>query len=101
MHLTILQPLQDGHNQQMKIHLQSASRVRNEDSKGVTYIDKDENEQFVPADLIVLSGGVAATPEESAKFYGSGKRVHYIGDCYRPGDVHKAVTAGFATGNQI
>ena len=77
MHLTILQPLQDGHNQQMKIHLQSASRVRNEDSKGVTYIDKDENEQFVPADLIVLSGGVAATPEESAKFYGSGKRVHY------------------------
>ena len=71
------------------------------DSKGVTYIDKDGQEKFIPADLIVLSGGVAARPEEAQKFYGSGKHVHYIGDCYRPGDVHKAVTAGFATGNQI
>ena len=71
------------------------------DKTGVTYIDKDGNEKFIPADLVVLSGGVAAVPEETAKFYGAGKRVHYIGDCYRPGDVHKAVTAGFATGNQI
>ena len=78
--------------------LQKYTRV---DSKGVTYIDRDGAEKFIPADLIVLSGGVAAVPEETATFYGSGKRVHYIGDCYRPGDVHKAVTAGFATGNQI
>ena len=71
------------------------------DNKGVAYIDKDGKEQFVPADLIVLSGGVAPVPAETAKFYGSGGHVHYIGDCYRAGDVHKAVTAGFATANQI
>ena len=69
--------------------------------KGVTYIDENGQEQFVPADLVVLSGGVAATPDLCAQFYGSGKHMHYIGDCYRPGDVHKAVTAGFATGSQI
>ena len=69
--------------------------------KGVTYIDEHGEEQFVPADLVVLSGGVAATPGLCAQFYGSGKHMHYIGDCYRPGDVHKAVTAGFATASQI
>ena len=72
------------------------------DSNGVTYIDRDGNEQFVPAgSLVVLSGGVEPVPDQCAKFYGSGDHVHYIGDCYRPGDVHKAVTAGFATANQI
>ena len=69
--------------------------------KGVTYIDEYGQEQFVSADLVVLSGGVAATPDLCAQFYGSGKHMHYIGDCYRPGDVHKAVTAGFATASQI
>ena len=71
------------------------------DKNGVAYFDKDGEEKFIPADLIVLSGGVAPVPEETTKFYGAGKRVHYIGDCYRSGDVHKAVTAGFATANQI
>lgn len=69
--------------------------------KGVTYIDEHGEEQFVPADLVVLSGGVAATPDLCAQFYGAGTHMHYIGDCYRPGDVHKAVTAGFATASQI
>ncbi len=70
-------------------------------SEGVTYVDEHGQEQFVPADLVVLSGGVAAVPEQCAAFYGAGDHIHYIGDCYRPGDVHKAVTAGFATGSQI
>lgn len=71
------------------------------DPKGVTYIDRDGKEQFLPADLVVLSGGVESVPEACARFYGSGDHVHYIGDCYRAGDVHKAVTAGWATANQI
>lgn len=71
------------------------------DASGVTYIDQEGQEQFVPAELVVLSGGVEPVPEQCAAFYGSGNHVHYIGDCYRAGDVHKAVTAGFATANQI
>ena len=71
------------------------------DSKGVTYLDQDGKEQFIPADLVVLSGGVEPVPERCAEFYGSGGHMHYIGDCYRAGDVHKAVAAGFAVANQI
>jgi pyruvate/2-oxoglutarate dehydrogenase complex dihydrolipoamide dehydrogenase (E3) component len=79
-------------------YLQKYEKV---DPKGVTYIDRDGKEQFLPADLVVLSGGVEPVPEACARFYGSGDHVHYIGDCYRAGDVHKAVTAGWATANQI
>ena len=82
-------------------YVRQLKRYTKIDRTGVTYIDKDGAEQFVPADLVVLSGGVAAVPERAAEFYGSGGNIHYIGDCYRPGDVHKAVTAGFATGSQI
>lgn len=71
------------------------------DSTGVTYLDREGNEQFIPADLVVLSGGVEAVPEQCAAFYGAGGHIHYIGDCYRAGDVHKAVAAGFAVANQI
>lgn len=88
-------------------NLQNFDYVRNlqkyvtVDASGVTYIDQNGQEQFLPADLVVLSGGVEPVPEQCAAFYGSGGHVHYIGDCYRAGDVHKAVTAGFATANQI
>ncbi len=82
-------------------YVRSLQKYVSVDENGVTYLDKDGRERYIPADLVVLSGGVGAVPEECAKFYGSGKHIHYIGDCYRPGDVHKAVTAGFATGNQI
>lgn len=71
------------------------------DATGVTYIDREGQARFIPAELVVLSGGVEPVPLECAKFYGAGDHVHYIGDCYRAGDVHKAVTAGFATANQI
>lgn len=71
------------------------------DATGVTYVDETGTEQFVPADLVVISGGVEPVPEQCARFYGAGGHVHYIGDCNRAGDVHKAVTAGFAVANQI
>ncbi len=71
------------------------------DPDGVTYLDQDGQKQTLPCQLVVLSGGVAAQPAEAAAFYGAGAHTHYIGDCYRPGDVHKAVTAGYAVASQI
>ena len=71
------------------------------DSSGVTYLDENGEEQFIPADLVVLSGGTSAVPDKCAEFYGAGNHIHFIGDCYRAGDVHKAVTAGWAVANQI
>jgi len=71
------------------------------DASGVTYLDESGVERFIPADLVVLSGGTEAAPEACAAFYGAGKHMHFIGDCRRAGDVHKAVTAGWAVANQI
>ncbi len=71
------------------------------DPRGVTYVNKDGEEVRIPCELVVLSGGTAPVPEACAAFYGSGDHIHYIGDCYRAGDVHKAVSAGWATANQI
>lgn len=71
------------------------------DEGGVDFIDEHGNRQREDADLVVISGGVEPMPAEAISFYGAGKRTHYIGDCVRAGDVHKAVTSGFAVANQI
>lgn len=71
------------------------------DENGVTYLDKDGDECRIDCDLVVISGGVSPRPADAAKFYGAGKNMHYIGDCFRAGDVHMAISAGFATANQI
>ena len=71
------------------------------DPTGVTYLNEKGEEVRVPCDLVVLSGGTAAVPDKCAAFYGSGDHMHYIGDCQRAGDVHKAVLSGWAVANQI
>lgn len=71
------------------------------DESGITYLDKDGVQQRIECELVVLSGGVKPKVSEAAAFYGAAARTHYIGDCCREGDVHKAITAGFATANQI
>lgn len=87
--------------------MENFHRIRNVQSyteiteNGVSYVDEHGEPQFVEAEGIVLATGTEATPEYCKKFYGAGARIRYIGDCVRPGDVHKAVSAGFATGSQI
>ena len=88
-------------NQQGFDYVRKVRKYTKVDPSGVTYLDENGEEQFIPADLVVLSGGTSAVPDKCAEFYGAGKRIHFIGDCYRAGDVHKAVTAGWAVANQI
>ena len=88
-------------NQQGFDYVRKVRKYTKVDPSGVTYLDENGEEQFIPADLVVLSGGTSAVPDKCAEFYGVGKRIHFIGDCYRAGDVHKAVTAGWAVANQI
>lgn len=71
------------------------------DEAGVNYTCKDGNKKKVPCGLIVLASGVKSRPAESAAFYGAGKQTHYIGDCIRVGDVHKAISEAFGCANQI
>ncbi len=71
------------------------------DDKGVEFIDENGVTRRIDCDLVVVSGGVKARVGEAAKFYDPSWRTHYIGDCIRAGDVHKAVTGGWAVANQI
>ncbi len=68
---------------------------------GVTYINKDGHQVTVAADYVVFATGTAADHDGCQALYGAAPHTHYIGDCYRPGDLHKALTAGMATANQI
>lgn len=71
------------------------------DEKGVEFIDEHGVQRRINCDAVVVSGGVKARAGEAAKFYDPSWRTHYIGDCIRAGDVHKAITGGFAVANQI
>lgn len=71
------------------------------DSTGVTYVDKSGNRQHIAADLIVLATGAVTRPQECADLYGAGENTHYIGDCIRVANVHRAVTEAFGIANQI
>lgn len=71
------------------------------DEQGVVYTDKEGQKQRIDCGLIVCCTGTKSRPDDCAKFYGSGRFTHYIGDCIRPGDVHQAVSEGYGRANQI
>jgi pyruvate/2-oxoglutarate dehydrogenase complex dihydrolipoamide dehydrogenase (E3) component len=71
------------------------------DKTGVSYVDKDGKEGKVAADLVVLATGAVGKYDECQSLYGAGIQTFYIGDCNRVGDVHKAISGGFAAANQI
>lgn len=82
-------------------YVRNVSQYTSVDNSGVSYIDNQGQKQRIACDLVVLSGGVKPQPGIAKKFFGAGKQLHVIGDCNRAGDVHKAITAGYAVGNQI
>jgi 2-enoate reductase len=69
----------------------------------VTYKDAKGSEKFIPADSVVIYGGLRPMQEEALKFYGSAKTGFYTaGDCTgRCGDVQKSIRSGFLAGSQI
>ena len=71
-----------------------------EDS-GVRYIDQDGQEQFVPADEVIVAGEAKARPADAMAFYSPDWHVHFIGDCHRAGDLHKAIVDGWAAALQF
>lgn len=63
---------------------------------GVVYTDSDGNEQFVPADSVILCGGVTPHQEEALAFYGASDWCTVIGDCEKPGNVQKCMRQALA-----
>ena len=71
------------------------------DATGVTYWDANHNLCHLDCGLVVLATGASPSPAQCDALYGAGENTHYIGDCIRAADIHRAVTDGFAVASQI
>ncbi len=69
----------------------------------VTYTDSTGAEKSVPADSVVIFGGLKGKQDEALKFNGTAKKgVYPIGDCTgRCGSVQKATRSAFYAASQI
>jgi 2,4-dienoyl-CoA reductase-like NADH-dependent reductase (Old Yellow Enzyme family)/thioredoxin reductase len=68
---------------------------------GVSYVDRQGQLQMRQAGLVVCATGTAPQHDAAAAFYGTAPLVRFLGDCNRPGDVHKAVTAGWSAAKML
>lgn len=67
----------------------------------VGYIDDKGIEQTIAADSVVLAVGSVANSDMAIKFFGSAPKFYMLGDCEKPGNIHKAMRRSFITANQI
>lgn len=67
---------------------------------GLTYQDAEGQEHFLPG-KVIMATGTKAQPEKSATFYGAANQLHFVGDCYRAGDVHNAIYTAFGAASLI
>ena len=65
-------------------------------AEGVTYVDGDGNEQFLPCDSVVMAAGMTPNRDEAAALYDPAYRLYTVGDCDRAANVQKAVRAAFS-----
>lgn len=77
------------------------ARVSKIAEDGVTYIDQDGKEQFIPAESVVLAAGMKAKQVEAMGFMDGTVRTHMIGDCNKVGCVQTAMRAAYALANNI
>lgn len=68
---------------------------------GVRYWDPDGNPQKIHCQLVVLATGAEGRPDDCSKLYGAAPITRYIGDCYRPSNVHGAISSAYAVINQL
>lgn len=77
------------------------ARVTGITEEGVSYIDGDGKELFLPAKSVVLAAGMKAKHAEAATFCDGTVRVHIIGDCNKVGSVQTGMRAAYAVGSNI
>jgi thioredoxin reductase len=68
---------------------------------GVRYINYQGEEKKIECDLVVLATGAVPAAKECTALYGAAPKTDFIGDCFRVGNVHFAVTTAFGAANQI
>jgi 2,4-dienoyl-CoA reductase-like NADH-dependent reductase (Old Yellow Enzyme family)/thioredoxin reductase len=70
---------------------------------GITVVNKENKEEFLPADKVIYAVGMRANKEETKKLHSAVKDVpvYEIGDCVNPSKVYDAVHQGFIAAMSI
>ncbi len=68
---------------------------------GVNFRDEDGQNQFLPADTVVISTGMKPLREDALDFYTAADRFALIGDCKKPATVQNAMRDAYAVASQI
>jgi 2,4-dienoyl-CoA reductase-like NADH-dependent reductase (Old Yellow Enzyme family)/thioredoxin reductase len=98
MHLT-RDAMIDRMNDTMTYHVNATCTGISAD--GLTFKDKDGNEQKVEADTVIVAAGMRPRLDEAMSFAGCGRVWEQIGDCITPSNVRNAVRTGFDAANRI
>lgn len=68
-----------------KVPVYLNTTVKEINEKGITALDKNQNEFFVQGDSVIMCVGYLPNPIQ-------GKKKNFVGDCYEVGNVMTAVT---------
>jgi len=68
---------------------------------GVIVVTGDGKEQFIKADTVIISTGVAANKAVAESFYGITPDTFTIGDCDKPRKIMEAVFEGYTIASRI
>ena len=71
------------------------------DDTGVNYVNFEGKEKRIDCDCVIMCTGARPNTEGCQALYGAADRTDFIGDCFRVGNVHFAVTTAFGAANQI
>ncbi len=64
--------------------------------EGVVYRDKAGERHFIPAQGVVVSGGMVANADAAAAYYGCAKEFITVGDCFEVKNMQAALRSGYA-----
>ena len=71
------------------------------DDTGVNYINFEGKDKRIECDCVVMCTGARPNTEGCTALYGAADKTDFVGDCFRVGNVHFAVTTAFGAANQI
>ena len=75
-----------------KIPIYTSAKLLDVTSEGVTFLDKDQNEQFIEADSLVYCGSRITNGKAlRERFEGTAPEIKLIGDCRKPRDIQAAM----------
>lgn len=80
--------------------LETGARVVEVTGEGVR-IDKGGATELIPADTVVVAGGLKPDTALAGAFSGKAPVVRVIGDCAEPGKLLEATTSGFLAGQEV